>query len=152
MISFRKACADDVAAIVSLLADDMLGQQREDASTPTNPSYLKAFTAIDQDPNQLLVVAELDGMIAGCLQLTFVPGLSRLGAWRGQIESVRVSSSHRGIGLGQALLEWAIERCRARGCRLVQLTTDKNRPDARRFYENLGFAASHDGMKLTIPD
>lgn len=152
MINFRKACADDVAAIVRLLADDMLGQQREDARTPTNPLYLKAFAAIDQDPNQLLAVAELDGMIVGCLQLTFVPGLSRLGAWRGQIESVRVSSSQRGIGLGQALLEWAIERCRARGCRLVQLTTDKNRPDARRFYENVGFVASHDGMKLVIPD
>ena len=150
MVKFRKAAIDDVPAIVALLADDILGQQREDVSTPPNSAYLEAFAAIDCDPNQFLVVAVLGDEIVGCLQLTFIPGLSRLGAWRGQIESVRVSSQHRGSGLGQTIFEWAIEQCRRRGCRLVQLTTDKERADAQRFYENLGFVASHEGMKLKL--
>jgi ribosomal protein S18 acetylase RimI-like enzyme len=144
---FRRATADDVPAIVSLLADDRLGAVRE---APGDPAYAAAFAAIDADANQFLAVAEVEGRIVGCLQLTFMPGLSHRGAWRGQVESVRVAADQRGTGLGRRLLDWAIEQCRARGCRMVQLTTDKSRADAKRFYESLGFTASHEGMKLAL--
>lgn len=149
-VSFRRATEADVAAIVALLADDGLGRGRENPALPLGRRYLDAFAALDSDPNQLLVVAERDGTVVGCLQLTFIPGLSRLGMWRGQIEAVRVAASERSTGLGGAMVGWAIERCRARGCGLVQLTTDKTRADAHRFYERLGFVASHEGMKLAL--
>lgn len=147
---FRRARQDDLPGIVAMLADDALGAGREDPSVPLNPRYTAAFTAIQQDPNQFLAVAEQGSHLVGCLQLSFIPGLSRLGLWRGQIESVRIASTHRGAGLGRAMFEWAIEQCRIQGCGLVQLTTDRARPDARRFYESLGFTASHDGMKLKL--
>ncbi|WP_057056905.1 GNAT family N-acetyltransferase, partial [Bordetella pertussis] len=131
-------------------ADDAFGQQREDPTMPPQPAYLAAFGAIDRDPNQLLAVVERAGQIIGCLQLSFIPGLSRRGLWRGQIESVRVAASERGAGTGRALFEWAIAQCRDKGCGLVQLTTDKQRADARRFYESLGFKATHEGMKLDL--
>lgn len=146
----RPATQDDLPAIVALLADDALGRTREDPSLPLRAAYLDAFAAITRDPNQLLAVAEADGVVVGCLQITFIPGLSRIGLWRGQIESVRVAASRRGGGLGRVLFEWAIGECRRRGCGLVQLTTDKARPDAHRFYESLGFVASHEGMKLAL--
>jgi ribosomal protein S18 acetylase RimI-like enzyme len=146
----RPATAEDLPSIVGLLADDDLGRTREDARTPLDPRYLAAFEAMERDPNQRLVVAEQDGRVVGCLQLTFIPGLSRLGMWRGQIESVRVASSERGSGIGRIMFEWAISECRARGCGLVQLTTDKTRGGAHAFYEALGFAASHEGMKLVL--
>jgi GNAT superfamily N-acetyltransferase len=91
-----------------------------------------------------------DGEVVGTLQLSFLPGIARKGAWRGQIEAVRIAASRRGGGLGQHMFEWAIGECRARGCRLVQLATDRNRPDAHRFYERLGFVASHVGYKLAL--
>lgn len=144
---FRRAMAADLDAIVALLADDMLGATRE---APGDAAYAAAFAAIEADPNQLLAVAEEAGRILGCLQLSFIPGLSRRGMWRGQIESVRIAASRRGTGLGRRMFEWAIGECRARGCGLVQLTTDKARPDARRFYESLGFVASHEGMKRAL--
>ncbi|CAH0246366.1 GNAT family N-acetyltransferase [Roseomonas sp. CECT 9278] len=144
---FRAATAGDVPAIVALLADDVLGARRE---APGDPAYAQAFAAIAADANQLLAVADVDGRVVGCLQLTFTPGLSHRGAWRGQVESVRIAADQRGTGLGRRFLEWAIEHCRARGCRMVQLTTDKSRADARRFYESLGFTASHEGMKLAL--
>jgi ribosomal protein S18 acetylase RimI-like enzyme len=146
-VIFRAATAADVPGIVVLLADDVLGAARE---RPGDPAYEAAFAAIAADANQLLAVAELDGSLVGCLQLTFIPGLSHRGAWRGQIESVRIDASQRGSGLGRRMLDWAIEQCRARGCRLVQLTTDKARGDAMRFYESLGFTASHEGMKRVL--
>lgn len=154
-ITFRRATAEDLPAIVALLADDALGAGREDPGPPVNPAYAAAFAAIEADANQYLAVVERDGQgggrqVIGCLQLSFIPGLSRLGAWRGQIESVRIASGERGGGLGRRMFEWAIEECRERGCALVQLTTDKAREDARRFYEGLGFRASHEGMKLTL--
>jgi GNAT superfamily N-acetyltransferase len=149
---FRAATADDLAVIVALLMDDALGKLREDLGTPVNPRYLDAFAAIARDPNQLLAVADKDGDVVGCLQITFIPGLSRLGMWRGQIEAVRVASTQRGSGVGRAMMLWAIEQCRERGCGLVQLTTDKRRADAHRFYEALGFEASHEGMKLVLLD
>lgn len=146
----RPATAEDLPAIVHLLADDDLGRTREDARTPLDPRYLAAFAAIERDPNQQLVVAEQDGRVVGCLQLSLIPGLSRLGMWRGQIESVRVASSERGSGIGRIMFEWAIGQCRARGCGLVQLTTDKTRGGAHSFYEALGFKATHEGMKLVL--
>jgi ribosomal protein S18 acetylase RimI-like enzyme len=146
----RRAERGDLAAIIRLLADDPLGRQREDARDPVPPAYLSAFEAIDRDSNQLLAVVEEGGQIVGCLQLTFIPGLSRQGMWRGQIESVRVAQSHRGRGLGRKIFAWAIAACRARRCGLVQLTTDKSRADAHAFYAALGFEASHEGLKLTL--
>lgn len=148
---FRRATLADLPAIIALLADDVLGKDREDPADPPNQAYLDAFAAIEADGNQYLAVVEEAGRVVGCLQLSFVPGLSRLGLWRGQIESVRIAAERRGGGLGRAMFEWAIARCRERGCGLVQLTTDKARPEARRFYESLGFTASHEGMKLTFP-
>jgi GNAT superfamily N-acetyltransferase len=148
--AFRRARADDVPAIVAMLADDELGRGREDARLPLDPRYLAAFAEIDADPRELLAVAEADGAVVGCLQLTFLRGLSRFGARRGQIEGVRIASSHRGTGLGSRFVRWAVEECRARGCTVVQLTTDKRRADAHRFYERLGFSASHEGMKLAL--
>lgn len=147
---FRRATLDDLPALVAMLADDPLGATREAPADPPQACYVEAFRAIDADPNQLLAVAEIDGQVAGCLQITFIPGLSRQGALRGEIESVRVHSGARGAGLGRSMLHWAISQCRARGCALVQLTTDKRRADAQRFYQSLGFVASHEGMKLVL--
>lgn len=151
MTSFRAARRSDLPAIIALLADDALGSTREIVSDPVDPVYLRAFDAIEADRNQLLAVAvdEADRVVA-CLQLSFIPGLSRAGMWRGQIESVRVAGDDRGSGLGTRFVEWAIGQCAERGCGLVQLTSDKMRADAIRFYERLGFVASHEGLKLVL--
>jgi GNAT superfamily N-acetyltransferase len=149
-VTFRRARASDLPAIIALLADDVLGQQREDASCPLDPRYVEAFRALDADPNQLQVVATHGDEVIGTLQLSFIPGLARKGAWRGQIEGVRIAAAHRGSGLGQQMFEWAIAQCKAKGCNLVQLTTDRERPDAHRFYERLGFVGSHIGYKLAL--
>lgn len=149
-VAIRPAEAADLPAIVRLLADDALGATRERVADPLPSCYTDAFAAIDADPHNELIVATRGDTVVGCLQLTFIPGLSRQGAERAQIESVRVASSERGRGLGRILFERAIELARTQGCALVQLTTDKSRPDAMRFYESLGFAASHEGMKLTL--
>jgi GNAT superfamily N-acetyltransferase len=141
----RRATRSDVPAIVAMLADDPLGARRE---RPGDPAYLAAFDALDADPHQSLVVADIDGEPVGTLQLTFIPGMSRRGATRAQIEAVRVRADLRGGGLGQRLVRWAIDAAREHGCALVQLTTDVSRVDARRFYERLGFQPSHVGMKL----
>jgi GNAT superfamily N-acetyltransferase len=150
-IIFRKAREADLPAIVALIADDELGRLREEPGPPLPQPYWAAFRAIEKDSNQLLAVAadERDRVV-GTLHLTFIPGIARKGALRGQIEAVRIAESHRGSGLGKDFFEWAIEECRARGCSLVQLTTDKTRPDAHRFYERLGFVASHIGYKLQL--
>ncbi|WP_268891324.1 GNAT family N-acetyltransferase [Actinokineospora pegani] len=144
---FRAATAADIPAIVAMLTDDPLGASREN---PGDPGYDQAFSAIAADPNQELVVAERDGEVVGTLQLTFTPGLSRVGATRATIEGVRVRADQRGAGVGEELFAWAIERARVRGASLVQLTTDATRKDAQRFYERLGFVASHIGMKLPL--
>lgn len=146
----RRATRADLPAIVAMLADDALGATREETSTPLNAAYLAAFDAIERDENQFLAVAEEDGRIVGCLQLTFLPGLSRLGAWRAQVESVRIASAARGTGLGRRMMDWAAETAKARGCTLLQLTTDKTRRDAHRFYEGLGYEATHIGFKRTL--
>ncbi|MES2045464.1 MAG: GNAT family N-acetyltransferase [Pseudomonadota bacterium] len=136
--------------IVALLADDVNGAKREDASLPLDPGYGAAFDAIEADPNQMLVVAERDGRVIGTLQLSFLAGLSHRGAWRGQIEAVRIASDLRGQGLGAELIDWAVAQCRARGCKMAQLTSKGDRLDAHRFYERLGWAKSHAGFKLNL--
>ncbi|MFB9185986.1 GNAT family N-acetyltransferase [Dactylosporangium sucinum] len=134
--------------IIALLADDALGATRE---SPDDPApYLAAFDALAADPAQLLVVAESDGDVVGTLQLTFIPGLARRGALRAQVEAVRVAASMRGAGLGETLLRWAVEESRRRGAALVQLTSDAARTDAHRFYERLGFTATHVGFKRSL--
>ena len=148
--TFRRAVASDVAAIVELLADDQLGASRESAAGSADDAYGRAFVAVDADPHQFLCVMEAGEEIVGTLQLTFIPGLGRLGAWRGQIEAVRIAAVRRGQRLGEAMIAWAVEECRSRGCALVQLTTDRARTDAHRFYDRLGFEASHIGYKLML--
>ncbi len=148
---FRRACREDLDAIVGLLADDPLGAKRESYTSPLAESYYAAFEAIDRDPNNELVVVQVEGDIVGVLQLTFIPSITYRGGWRALIEGVRVSSNMRSSGVGTRLFMWAIERARQRQCHLLQLTSDKTRPDAIRFYERLGFVASHEGMKLHLP-
>lgn len=145
MTEIRRAVAADVPAIVDMLADDPLGARREH---PGDPAYAAAFTEIDADPRQVLAVAVDGDEVVGTMQLTFIPGLSRVGATRALIEAVRVRSDQRGNGMGGDLIRWAIEEARSRGAAMVQLTTDASRKDAHRFYERLGFAATHVGMKL----
>jgi GNAT superfamily N-acetyltransferase len=150
MIEFRRAQASDLPDIVAMLADDPLGAGREDVSLPLARGYVDAFNAIDADPNQLLAVAVDGAEVIGTLQITFLAGLSHKGAWRGQIEAVRIAGHRRSGGIGRQMIEWAIGECRARGCSLVQLTTDRSRADAHRFYEDLGFTGSHLGYKKTL--
>lgn len=146
-IQLREARREDVPAIVALLADDLLGAGREG---PLDDAYWAAFDQIAADPRSLLLVADQDGRVVGTLQLTMLSGLSRHGMLRAQIEAVRVASEQRGQRLGRRMIKWAIEEARAQGCGLVQLTSDKRRPDAIRFYESLGFTASHEGLKLPL--
>ena len=147
-ITMRRATADDVPALVSMLADDHLGAQRESPDDPA--AYRPAFDRIDADPNQHLMVAERDGRTVGTLQLTVIPGLSRRGSSRALIEAVRIHADARGSGLGSQLIEWSIAEARRQGCVLVQLTSDATRIDAHRFYERLGFEASHLGFKMQL--
>ena len=144
----RKMQKDDLPRILQLLSDDELGQSRETLQKSLRDDYLRAFTAINADLNQYLAVFERNDNIIGCLQISFIPGLSRRGALRGQIESVRVAANVRGNGYGTLMMAWAIEKCREQGCSLVQLTSDKTRKDAQRFYQELGFVPSHEGFKL----
>ena len=149
-ITFRAARAADLERIVQLLADDPLGSRRENVGLPLDRGYVLAFEAISADPHNEVIVAERAGGLVGVLQITYIPNLSHRGAWRALIEGVRVAVEARSTGLGRRLFEWAIERARGRGCRLVQLTSDKARPDAIRFYESLGLVASHEGLKLQL--
>lgn len=148
-LSVRRALRTDLPRLLELLADDVLGKNREGIGSD-DPAYIRAFDAIDRDPNQQLLVAELDGRVVGMLQVTYIPGLSRRGAWRANIEAVRVDSGVRGRGIGAWLMSRALEHARKRGCRLAQLTSDKRRAQAHRFYERLGFTDSHIGYKLLL--
>ena len=149
-LGFRKARAADIPAIVRMLAEDPLGTTREKIGDPLPDAYSKAFACIEADPNNELIVTELDSEIVGVFQITYVPNLTYQGSWRALIEGVRIRPKARKQGVGKLMIESAIARARARGCSLVQLTTDKSRPDAKQFYERLGFVASHEGMKLRI--
>lgn len=146
----RDATVEDLPAIVALYADDELGRHRERPEDPLPDVYVEAFRQIEVDPRHRLIVAEMDGEVVGTLQLSFLPHVVLTGGERAQIEAVRVRSDKRGTGLGADLIEWAVEQARARRCRLVQLTTNAEREAAHRFYERLGFEASHVGMKLTL--
>jgi GNAT superfamily N-acetyltransferase len=145
----RRAQRADLPRLLELLADDVLGKNREGVGSD-DVAYAQAFDVIDSDPNQCLLVAETDRHVTGMLQITFIPGLSRRGAWRANIEAVRVDSQLRSRGIGGWLIERAIDLARERGCRLVQLTSDKRRADAHRFYGRLGFSATHEGYKLVL--
>ena len=145
---FRDARRDELPAIVALLTDDILGADRETGSD--DDAYRNAFDDIAADPRSRLIVADAGGQVAGTLQLTLIPGLSRHGMLRAQIEGVRVAAPWRGQGLGRALIGWAIEQARRSGCGLVQLTSDKRRADAIRFYAALGFTPTHEGLKLSL--
>ena len=150
-VVLRRAEADDIPALVGLLAADQLGAARDGVTSDQDlAAYQRAFRAIDADGAHLLVVAQAGTQVVGTLQLSFIPGLARRGALRAQIEAVRVHESYRGRGLGAAMMGWAIEEAGRRGCGLVQLTSDKSRPDAHRFYQQLGFVASHEGLKLRL--
>ena len=148
----RQAERSELSSIVRLLADDPLGSARERVAEPLPVEYERAFDAITADPNNELAVAIVDDRLAGVLQLTFLPNLTYRGRWRAQVEGVRVARAFRSRGIGRELLEWAIARAREHGCHMVQLTTDKTRPDALAFYAGVGFAASHEGMKLRLTD
>ncbi|GAA2432380.1 GNAT family N-acetyltransferase [Streptomyces pulveraceus] len=147
-LDIRPADLDDIPAIVAMLADDPLGAQRE--SPDDLAPYHAAFRRLVDDPNQHVVVAVREGRVVGTLQLTVIPGLSRRGSTRSVIEGVRVHADERGSGLGTLLIEWAVDESRRQNCQLVQLTSDVTRTDAHRFYERLGFTASHVGFKLAL--
>jgi GNAT superfamily N-acetyltransferase len=150
-VVLREAVEDDVPTLVRLLAADQLGATRDGVSGDDDlQPYLEAFRAIDADDSHLLLSAEADGEVVATMQLSFLPGLARRGALRAQIEAVRVREDYRDRGLGAAVFDWAISESRRRGCALVQLTTDRTRADAHRFYERLGFVASHEGLKLHL--
>ena len=150
-VVLRRASAQDVPAIVELLAADQLGASRDGITTVEDlEPYLCAFEAIHTDPAHLLLVATGDAQVLATMQLSFLPGLARRGALRAQIEAVRLGKDYRGRGLGAALFEWAIQEARRRDCALIQLTTDKSRAEAHRFYEHLGFVTSHEGLKLKL--
>jgi GNAT superfamily N-acetyltransferase len=150
-VELRRAQRADLVRIIELLAADQLGAARDGVAGPEDlVPYLRAFEAIETDPSQLLVVGTEGGEVVATMQLSFIPGLARRGSLRAQIEAVRVADSHRSRGLGDAMFRWAIDEARRRGCSLVQLTTDKSRADAHRFYARLGFVASHEGLKLRL--
>lgn len=149
-LHYRLATETDLIDIVGMLADDTLGSTREAFAVPLPATYQQAFERISTDPNQELTVVEQDGEVIATFQLTFIPYLTYQGGIRAQIEAVRVRSDQRGQGLGSEIFHYAIERARQRGAHLLQLTTDKKRPDALRFYESLEFVATHEGMKLHL--
>ena len=149
-LKFRQATHADLPEIVRMLADDFLGSQRERYEDPLPESYAKAFEEINSSPNNELIVAEIDGEVVGTMQLTFIPNIAFQGGKRMLVESVRVDAKLRGQGIGQKFMEFAIDRAREKDCLFVQLTTAEDRTDAHRFYKNLGFTASHIGMKLRL--
>lgn len=149
---FRDATEADLPAIVAMLADDPLGAAREAPALPLAPSYLAAFRAVAASANQRLIVAVEGGRVIGTMQLLLIPAISRQGSWRGQIEGVRIASSHRGRGHGELLVRWAVEQCRIAGCVSVQLTSDNARFDAHRFWRRAGFVPTHIGFKMSLVD
>lgn len=148
-MNFRKATENDVSTIISMIADDELGKKRENFQKPIPKEYLNAFQKINGDENQELIVVENDNSeIIGTLQLSFIQYLTYQGGIRAQIEAVRIRKDKRGLGIGKTMFQWAINRAKERNAHLLQLTTDKQRQKAIKFYENLGFKATHEGMKI----
>ena len=149
-LQYRAAAVGDLSDVIRMLADDFLGQQRERLEEPLPECYVRAFREIEEDPNNELIVAELNGEIIGTLQLTFTPSLSHQGSKRCTVESVRVDGKFRGQGFGREMMRWAVERATEKGCASMQLTTHNDRSDAHRFYESIGFSSTHTGMKLKL--
>jgi GNAT superfamily N-acetyltransferase len=150
MLTFRNARPDDLPFVIALIVEDSVVESGDDAADAMHADYRNALAAIDADPNEEMIIVELEGEPVGCFQLSYLPGLMRRGMWRGQIEVVHVAAAKRNSGLGTQMMRWAIERCRERNCGMVQLTSNKKRLDAHRFYERLGFARSHEGFKLYL--
>ncbi len=151
-LTYRDATAADLPVIVRLLAEDQIGGRTDDPSEPLDPVYATAFAAIERDPNQRLIVAEFDGAPVGTMQLSLLPGLLNRGAWRGQIEAVRIAAAQRSFGLGAEMIDWAVTWFRARGCFMAQLTSNNDRVRAHAFYEKLGWQKSHAGFKLYLTE
>lgn len=151
-LKIRSARREDLPAIVALLADDPLGSGRETPSEPLPPGYYRAFEEIEADPRQHLLLAEQGGRIVGTLQLSLLPNLTYGGRRRAQVEGVRIATEARGQGIGRALMDRAKELAVTAGCHLLQLTTNRQRPQALHFYERLGFVDSHHGLKLYLQD
>lgn len=149
-LKFRLAIANDLIDIVKMLADDTLGATREQFDNQLSDNYFKAFENINKDPNQELTIIEMNGEKVGTFHLTFIQYLTHLGGLRAQIEAVRINSKYRGQGIGSKIFEYIIARAKQKGCNMVQLTSDKKRPEAIKFYETNGFVATHEGMKLKL--
>ena len=150
LLTYRHAVAADLPLIIGLIVEDSVIDSGDDAADAMHADYTMALAAIEADPNQEMFVVELGGKPVGCFQLSYLPGLMRRGMWRGQIEAVHVSADRRNLGLGTQMMRWALERCREKGCGMVQLTSNKKRTDAHRFYERLGFLKSHEGFKYYL--
>ena len=148
MLTYRSATPADLPFIIGLIVEDSVIDTGDSIEDAMHSDYTGALAAIDRDPNQEMLVVEENGAPIGCFQLTYLPGLIRRGQWRGMIEVVHVAENHRNRGIGSEMMRWAIERCRERGCGMVQLTSNKKRTDAHRFYERLGFHKSHEGFKF----
>ena len=149
-IGFREAVIGDLPEIVWLLGDDALGAGREDTSGTLDPAYVSAFEAISADPHNTIYVVVCNDKPVGCLQFTLIPNLSFSGAWRGQIEGVRIDRSLRGTGVGTEFFNWVIDRSKQFNCKIVQLTMNTSRTESHKFYEKLGFRATHTGFKLYL--
>jgi GNAT superfamily N-acetyltransferase len=147
MLTYRNAKPADLPFIIGLIVEDSVVSTNDDAADAMHADYVDALAAIDADPNQEMIMVEQNGAPIGCFQITYLPGLMRRGMWRGMIEVVHVADGQRGQGIGSEMMHWALDRCRDRGCGMVQLTSNKKRPDAHRFYERLGFKKSHEGFK-----
>ena len=150
MLSYRSAKPEDLPFIVGLIVEDSLVATSDSVAAASGPDYRAALTAIDADPHQEMILVEREGEPVGCFQLSYIPGLTRRGQWRGQIEVVHVAAVHRNQGIGSEMMRWAIARCREHRCELIQLRSNKKRQDAHRFYRRLGFELSHDGFKLQL--
>ena len=150
MLAYRNAKPADLPFIIALIVEDSVVATGDDPADAMHADYGDALAAIDADPNQEMIVVDEDGVPVGCFQLSYLPGLMRRGMKRGQIEVVHVAESHRNRGIGGDMMRWAIERCRQNGCAMVQLTSNKKRSDAHRFYERLGFLKSHEGFKYYL--
>lgn len=149
-LTYRNAAPDDLRFIIALIVEDSVIQTNDDPADAAHPDYVDALAEITADPNEEMIIVEEDGMPVGCFQLTYLPGLMRRGMRRGQIEVVHVAEGKRNRGIGAEMMRWAVERCRQNNCSMVQLTSNKKRGDAHRFYERLGFLKSHEGFKLYL--
>ena len=151
-LTHRKATINDLRSIIELLVEDELGQTREQLSDTLDERYIKAFNQISNDPNQYLMVVDLNDKIVGTCHLTIIPSLTFQGSTRLLIEAVRVSSAHRGKKIGEWVMKQTVQFGESNGASIMQLTTNKKRADAKRFYERLGFNATHEGMKLYLKE